>query len=351
MQKTKTPKAPAPLKKQAPGQTEAHIPSQDPKDKARQGQSSEMTEHAEDDAQGGKLDASSELTALWEKKDTEVVVSVVPTQIRGNSFTIYHSDIRTLRPHQWLTGKIIECLFHIHANKCKLGTRIYILNHYTAGVILFGKREEVRKHTLSKIQFDSYGAIVSFVNVGNIHWTFLYINAEESTVYLAGPARNSAEQPESDNAAKKFSDYFKMRRTCCSKTDWVDITWKGGGMKHPVQQDGNSCGVVVCMMAKEVMEVFPKTPKMAFGTTTREMAHQRKVLALEILTASVFDKEVNCAMCAAIKPPGSVTHQTHTDWIQCDSCSRWCHTQCLQMDQKCLKEAQVGDWDCSLCTK
>ncbi|KAF3846401.1 hypothetical protein F7725_003479 [Dissostichus mawsoni] len=104
-------------------------------------------------------------------------------------------------------------------------------------------------------------------------------------------------------------------------------------------------------MAKEVMEVFPKTPTMAFGTTKKEMAHQRKVLAMEILTASVFDKEVNCAMCAGIKPPGSVPHHTHTDWIQCDSCFRWCHTQCLHMDQKSLEEAQVGDWVCSLCNK
>ncbi|XP_034071056.1 uncharacterized protein LOC117545408 [Gymnodraco acuticeps] len=201
MQKTKTAKAPAPLQKQAPGETEAHIPSQDPKDKARQGQSSstsDMTEHAEDDAQGGKVDASSELTALWKKKDTDVVVSVVPTQIRGNSFTIRHSDMRTLRPHQWLTGEIIECLFHIHAHKCELGTRIYILNHYSAGVILFGK-EKRSGSTLCQ----SYGAIVSFVHVDGVHWKCLYINAEESTVYLADPARNSAEQAESDNAANK----------------------------------------------------------------------------------------------------------------------------------------------------
>ncbi|KAF3833401.1 hypothetical protein F7725_024605 [Dissostichus mawsoni] len=135
---------------------------QDPKDKARQGQSSstsKMTEHAEDDAQGGK-----------------------------GCF---------IRDHR--------VSFHIHAHQCELGTRIYILNHYTAGVILFGEREEVRRHTLSKIHFDSYGAIVSFVHVDGIHWNFwLYINAEESTVYLADPARNSAEQAESHNAAKKF---------------------------------------------------------------------------------------------------------------------------------------------------
>ncbi|KAI9522928.1 hypothetical protein NQZ68_032490 [Dissostichus eleginoides] len=71
-----------------------------------------------------------------------------------------------------------------------------------------------------------------------------YINAEESTVYLADPARNSAEQ---------------AVRQCCQQIP----------------------------MAKEVMEVFPKTPTMAFGTTKKEMAHQRKVLAMEIMTASV----------------------------------------------------------------
>ncbi|KAI4824300.1 hypothetical protein KUCAC02_012823 [Chaenocephalus aceratus] len=119
----------------------------DPKDKARQGQSSstsDMTEHAEDDAQGGKVDASSELTALWEKKDTEVVVSIVPTQIRGNSFTIRHSDMRTLRPHQWLTGETV----------------------YT----------------------------------GNVCTSML----KKAQCILADPARNSAEQAESDNAANKF---------------------------------------------------------------------------------------------------------------------------------------------------
>ncbi|KAF3836283.1 hypothetical protein F7725_028841 [Dissostichus mawsoni] len=44
-------------------------------------------------------------------------------------------------------------------------------------------------------------------------------------------------------------------------------------------------------MAKEVMEVFPKHQQWPW-TTKKEMAHQRKVLAMEILTASVFDKEV-----------------------------------------------------------
>ncbi|KAK0132619.1 hypothetical protein N1851_032487 [Merluccius polli] len=231
-----------------------------PQDKAKVEKPStfEKTELHEEEAQ---------LTALWRGTATEVVVSVVPSQIRGNSFLIHHSELQSLKPHQWLTGEV---------------------------------------------NFDSYKAIVSFVNVADVHWKFLYINAAESSVYLVDPATNSNEQGESDNAAKRFRDYFKMRRISHSNTDWVDIKLKGNVMQHPVQQDGNSCGVVVTMMAKAVMEAFPQPPMMTFGTTKKEMAVQRKHFALQILKAS----ETNCAMCASAKPPGP----SFTDWIQCDSC-------------------------------
>lgn len=39
-------------------------------------------------------------------------------------------------------------------------------------------------------------------------------------------------------------------------------------------------------MAKLVMEAFPQIPTMAFGTTKKDMARERKNLALEILRAS-----------------------------------------------------------------
>lgn len=32
-----------------------------------------------------------------------------------------------------------------------MGNTIYILNHYTAGVILFGARSQLRRHGLSKV--------------------------------------------------------------------------------------------------------------------------------------------------------------------------------------------------------
>lgn len=47
-----------------------------------------------------------QLSSLWTKKDTEVVVSVLPTQTKGQTIIIHHSELRTLRPHQWLTGEV-----------------------------------------------------------------------------------------------------------------------------------------------------------------------------------------------------------------------------------------------------
>ncbi|XP_062267668.1 uncharacterized protein LOC133973671 [Platichthys flesus] len=238
-----------------------------------------MTGHHEEDTKGSivqsPVDAPSQLKDLWKRSDTEVVVSVVPSQIRGNSFIIHHSELRTLRPHQWLTGEVIECLLHHFSNELHLERMIYILNHYTAGVILFGNREQIRRNTLSKINFDNYKAIVSFVNIHNSHWKLLYINAAEKNVYLVDPARRSTELTDSDHAAKRICEYFKLRRTCHSKTDWVDIKFKGGVLQHPLQQHGDSCGVLVIMMANAVMEAFPKIPNIAFGTTKTEMEHQR----------------------------------------------------------------------------
>ncbi|KAL0151356.1 hypothetical protein M9458_053350, partial [Cirrhinus mrigala] len=49
-------------------------------------------------------DAASQLTALWGKKDTLAVVSVVPSQFREDIF-VRHTDLLSLRPPNWLTAE------------------------------------------------------------------------------------------------------------------------------------------------------------------------------------------------------------------------------------------------------
>ncbi|XP_024121040.1 uncharacterized protein LOC112142033 isoform X2 [Oryzias melastigma] len=266
---------------------------------------------------------STELACLWQKKSTEVVVASIPTQIRGSNMLIRHSEILSLRPHHWLTGEVIEGLFHQSSNEFKTTNSVYVLNHYTAGVILHGDRTELSRHRLSK-----------------------YIVPAISSVFLVDPAQNPSEAEQSEKAAKKVQDYFKMRKTF-GLHDWSTPKWKGATMPHPVQQDSDSCGVVVTLIARELMRCFPLLPQMTFGTSRNEMAAVRQKLAETLLSDSVFDCDSNCAMCSLSTPPGSSAPVTN--WIQCDICGRWYHSQCLDMDQVSFQEAESGDWLCIMC--
>ncbi|KAF4118330.1 hypothetical protein G5714_000381 [Onychostoma macrolepis] len=164
---------------------------------------------------------------------------------------------------------------------------------HDALLLEYGDMERSRK----KVNFGNYQAIVSFVNINNIHWKFLYISAADEKmhrVYLVDPSSNAAEEADSEAAAQKFR-------------------WQ--------------------------------RPNMEFGTTEDEMAEERTAMALELLEASVFDAENNCSMCAKEESPGSAL----TDWIRCDSCNRWFHVPCVDMDKKQFEHARKAAWDCCLC--
>ncbi|XP_057184276.1 uncharacterized protein LOC130550782 [Triplophysa rosa] len=78
------------------------------------------------------------------------------------------------------------------------------------------------------------------------------------------------------------------------------------------------------------------------------MAHERKMMALQILEASVFDEANNCAMCSLAKPAGSV--RPVINWIQCDMCKRWYHECCLGMSKAKLTQARANMWNCVVCS-
>ncbi|XP_035760288.1 protein mono-ADP-ribosyltransferase PARP9-like, partial [Neolamprologus brichardi] len=66
----------------------------------------ERTEHLVRKTTGLTKDTASQVAHLWKQQETEVVVSVVPSQIRGNNCVIRHSEFLTLRPHSWLVGEV-----------------------------------------------------------------------------------------------------------------------------------------------------------------------------------------------------------------------------------------------------
>ncbi|KAI9517793.1 hypothetical protein NQZ68_000962 [Dissostichus eleginoides] len=169
-----------------------------------------------------ELSETVKLTSMWKRKDSEVVVAVLRSHIRGNNLLIHHSELRTLRPHQWLTGER-----------------------------QIPKRKQTRK--MLRKEYDG-----------------------------------------------KSSD---------------------GGLS--------------CITSYVLWDI------------QKEMACERRKFALSILNGSVYNMENNCAMCSASKPPGS--GPPTTDWIQCDTCERWFHEQCLGMNQDQLQEARASNWNCFLC--
>ncbi|XDV39447.1 hypothetical protein PO909_008694 [Leuciscus waleckii] len=183
---------------------------------------------------------SAQVKALWSKKACEIVVAIIQSKDKKRSYILHHSEMKTLQPHRWLMGETIQCYLHVLVNNSDQGHRIYVLDHYTANVIINDEREKVRRNILSKVDFYDYEGIISFLNVDENHWMFLYLHAASSQVFVIDP-KGHDEQAKSMHAASKFREFFKMRRICLNKNDWVDIKWNEGLISHSKQRDGYSC--------------------------------------------------------------------------------------------------------------
>ncbi|XP_052470336.1 uncharacterized protein LOC128027055 [Carassius gibelio] len=289
---------------------------------------------------------SAQIQALWSKKACEIVIAVTQSNDKKRSYILHHSELKTLQPRKWLVGETIQCYFQVLVNNSEQGNKIYILDHYTAGIIIHGERDQVRRNSLSKVNFDDYDGLISFLNVDGNHWVFLYVHAASSQVFVVDPVGHD-EEAKSMHAACRFREYFKMRRNCLSKNDWVDIKWKGGKIDHSTQQDGYSCGVLVMQMAKGVVADFPCIPcHLMINTSKQHMEDVRLRMAEEILQASVFKRGHYCSACAASKPPGG---GAKTVWIECHQCKRWFHVTCIQMTEGQFNRARKSDWKCCLC--
>uniref|UniRef100_A0AAV2IZH2 PHD-type domain-containing protein n=1 Tax=Knipowitschia caucasica TaxID=637954 RepID=A0AAV2IZH2_KNICA len=212
--------------------------------------------------------------------------------------------------------------------------------------MLFGQNSQVQRNLLSKVKFASYDCLLSAVHVNNNHWNLLFVHAAEKKVYLIDPFKNAPEMEASEKAADKFKEYLNMRRQH-QHSDWANINWEGGVLKHPCQQDGNSCGVVVAMMAKEIIHYFPEIPEFSFSTTRAHMIKGRRLLAFDLLQGSVFQNDSWCVMCASKKTPISACK---VEWIQCDTCDRWYHADCIGLSTKDVKKAAGEvEWKCLVC--
>ncbi|KAF3851981.1 hypothetical protein F7725_005336 [Dissostichus mawsoni] len=144
-------------------------------------------------------------------------------------------QVKTLSVELSETVKVIEGLFHLYASQFNTGNTIYILNHYTAG-ILFGQRTSSVGTACQSIFGGSSGKFQRESRLGKC--------CEKSTTIPQCVLQR---------------EYFKMRRTCYGKEDWGTVKWRGATMHHPVQRDGSSCG---CLTWRTTVQcALPQSPQ------------------------------------------------------------------------------------------
>ncbi|KAJ4949388.1 hypothetical protein JOQ06_020903 [Pogonophryne albipinna] len=117
-----------------------------------------------------------------------------------------------------------------------------------------------------------------------------YLHALSNHMYVVAPLQGSNEVEDSRKAGYKCGEYFKMRRNRLGKEDWVSIKGQPGKITHTFQKDATISGAFVMQMA-EMTDGF-------------------------------------CSFCGTEDLP---TTAVDAVWIQCETCGRWFHTQCLGM--------------------
>ncbi|KAF4114297.1 hypothetical protein G5714_004520 [Onychostoma macrolepis] len=222
---------------------------------------------------------------LWKKPPTELIVAVLRSPRQKNESLLHHRELQSLRPHEWLNGEIIA--WYIRALLQMKGANLYLLDYFTTGVILNETREWILKTKLKKVIFEEYDGLITFVNINNNHWSFVYLHAKCDTIFILDSQMGTNEKEKAKEICNKFRHFFKMRPHTDKETDWANKNWTPGTITHPFQEDSSSCGVFVMLMAKQVVEEFPKIPNIINITPSTEMmSHYRKSVAKEILMAS-----------------------------------------------------------------
>ncbi|MEQ2309051.1 hypothetical protein AMECASPLE_034668 [Ameca splendens] len=97
---------------------------------------------------------------------------------------------------------------------------------------------------------------------------------------------------------------------------------------HTFQKDGTSCGVFVMEMAKMTVMEFPNIPENFHVESSKRCVKKlRQDMAEEILKGS-DSRYMFCSFCGN----GDLLHPVIAAlWIQCETCERWFHTDCIEM--------------------
>ncbi|CAJ1063309.1 uncharacterized protein LOC128439773 [Xyrichtys novacula] len=158
---------------------------------------------------------------------------------------------------------------------------------------------------LKKVEPMEYGILVGAI-CDNNHWTLAVIYPQTNTsLYLDPFGASSAALKKCSNMSRAS---MRSRGVNCSR-------WSSSTIDHEVQQDGTSCGAIICQLADKILrqEVLPRFD-------CRSTNAVRMKIALTLISETDDLSEI-CRVCA--------NPDTHDTWIECTNCQHWHHSDCV----------------------
>jgi len=116
-----------------------------------------------------------------------------------------------------------------------------------------------------------------------------------------------------------------------------------GMANHPIQVDGNSCGVLVCKMGQCIA-----TGELLASLKSDERSISRYRQQIWQVLFENRDTEL-CCSCRNVKDNANVTN-VNDKWIECSKCNLWYHLSCAKISYLLTKkEIEELNWKCPYC--
>ncbi|PAA52069.1 hypothetical protein BOX15_Mlig000140g29 [Macrostomum lignano] len=249
----------------------------------------------------------------------EELVPCFSTQEKYGKFCIRRFDRDSLLSERsWISVTIINALLAAVASQHDGAA---FLLHYEVDILFRGVEDQFTAELIDKLH-NAKKAIIGTI-YRNQHFMLLFVDLERHNVAVLDPLLSS-EQLNISICAN-----LNSVRHCFGWHEMQPIT-----IKHSIQQDGNSCGVLVCKFA----DLLLSDSSLNINSAPREMALSRLELWKTLLLRAV-DQENLCWMCGEKE---AASHDgAYDNWIQCEKCFIWFHEACIR--QSCISTCVFCD--------
>lgn len=182
--------------------------------------------------------------------------------------------------------------------------------------------------------------VIGVFNVGHKHWILIIIKFNTNEIVVVDPLGETGITIK--NIFSSWMTFLKL------KGDPQLNLWRVSTLKHPKQQDSDSCGVYCLMFA----EKYAGGICLDFESSKPQelvFAYRQKILQTIIQNPDETLILKLCRICSGEEPRGKKRSQD-IDWIGCEKCGMfWCHFICMKTSDTYSKFI-AKKWICRFCS-